>query len=170
MELAPEPALPERFIDVDTGWVMLRITPMHLTRLHGPWPKDLVRQQDVAIKAGEAFPLLPGASPVDMTLCPGMTPDELEMGTVFEPNSSLGDTSWYRWLAYIGTPFGWANDATPFFEEGRLVSLKINPPGEIYETGFERMAAYLLGVLGPPARDDKMKQWTFPWGEVQMYY
>jgi hypothetical protein len=44
-----------------------------------------------------------------------MRPSEVSAGVIFESAGSQWSRSWWRWIAYALTPFGWAMQATPEF-------------------------------------------------------
>ncbi|MCO5297743.1 MAG: hypothetical protein M9921_12880 [Fimbriimonadaceae bacterium] len=125
-------------IDAETGEVELVLVPFHLKRLHGPLVGDL---EGTGGPAGLPFPLLPNADPIVLRLRPGMTPDEIAMVSPFEPNSSLGNESWWRWHAYAWTPFGWSPWPTPHFYGGHLGYLGLD--GSDGPTAHSRMRAML---------------------------
>lgn len=104
-----------RLVDVASGSVYLRLVPHHLSRLHPPDLRgDFVPcNRDASSPYG--FPLLRGTSPVDVTLRGGMRPSDVSAGVIFESAGSQWSRSWWRWIAYALTPFGWAMFATPEF-------------------------------------------------------
>jgi hypothetical protein len=174
---------PERLFDPETGEIELVLHPFYLERLHGPWlgpPPD-----DEATRAGLFFPLLPGAQPIKITLRPGLTPQELATVSPLEPNSSVGADSWWRWSAYVWTPFGWSN-ATPFFYRDRLRTVVFDLPTEKDRwQGLEMLRDFVLSQIGQPdevrmrgcfwnrraRRHDQPELyiWHPSWGQVIVY-
>ena len=88
-----------RLIDPVTGNVLLRLVPLHLERLHGPYPPGTL-DGGSARANGLPFPFLPNAEPIDIVLRGGISPSEIGTAGGFEPNSSLGTTSWWGWDSY----------------------------------------------------------------------
>ena len=85
---------PPRLVDAASGSVYLRLVPFHLSRLH---PQEL--RGDFVPCNGDAsspyqFPLLRGASPVDVTLRGGMSPSDVSAGLIFESAGSQWSRSW----------------------------------------------------------------------------
>lgn len=127
---------PPRLVDVASGSVYLRLVPFHLSRLHPPDLRGHFVPCNGDASSPYQFPLLRGASPVDVTLRSGMTPSQVSAGVVFESGGSQWSRSWWRWIAYALTPFGWAMFPTPQFirkqtrpyeEEDLLASLSLGP-------------------------------------------
>jgi hypothetical protein len=177
---------PEHLIDPLTGIVSLFLVPFHLSRLHGPFQapdEDLIH-----LPAGMPFPLLPGGEPVEIQLVGGMTPDEIGPSCGFEPNSSLGQESWWRWAAYAYTPCGWYSWPTPFFRSGKLNSLNLGLDGQDADRSYEVIREFLLRELGEEGCESGLRsrgwgpfrapreavrrysKWIFPWGSVSVGY
>jgi hypothetical protein len=170
---------PPHLIDASSGSVHLRFFPHHLSRLH---PPDL--RGDFVPCDGDAgspyrFPLLRGAPPVDVTLRGGMRPSEVSAGLVFERAGSHWSRSWWRWIAYALTPFGWANDPTPQFIGKRsllakrdlLASLSLSPScGSTEVENFRIAEGWFRSELGPPHATRDSRRWRYEWGTVGLEY
>jgi hypothetical protein len=171
---------PPSLVDAASGSVYLRLVPLHLSRLH---PPDL--RGDFVPCNGDAsspyqFPLLRGASPVDITLRRGMRPSQVSAGVIFESAGSQWSRSWWRWIAYALTPFGWVHHPTPQFfrkqtrqhaEEDLLASLSLAPScGTSPQENFRVAEDWLVGELGPPDRSGDSREWRYEWGSVLLTY
>lgn len=170
---------PPRLIDPVSGSVHLRLVPLHLSRLH---PPDL--RGDFVPCNGDAsspyeFPLLRGASPVDVTLRGGMRPSDVSAGVVFESVGSQWSRSWWRWIAYALAPFGWVRHPTPQFirkridlaEEDLLTSLSLAPScGTTVEENFRAAEDWLVSELGSPHVAGDSREWHYEWGSVVLAY
>lgn len=173
---------PSRLVDEASGSVYLRLVPFHLSRLH---PQEL-RGDFVPCNEDASspykFPLLKGASPVDVILRGGMTPSHVSAGVIFESAGSQWSRSWWRWIAYALTPFGWAMFPTPQFirkrtgqheEEDLLASLSVSPmcPGTPQER-YRVLEDWLVGELGTPHSlgDRDLRTWRYEWGSVGLTY
>lgn len=171
---------PPRLIDAASGSVQLRLVPHHLSRLH---PPDL--RGDFVPCNGNAsnpypFPLLKGAGPVDVTLRGGMQPTEVSAGVVFESAGRQWSRSWWRWIAYALTPFGWVNDPIPEFISKRphllakrnlLASLTLPPScGASARENFRVAEDWLASELGPPDGSGDSREWHYEWGSVGVAY
>lgn len=171
---------PSRLIDPVSGMVLLRLVPLHLSRLH---PPDL--RGDFVPCNGDAsspyeFPLLRGASPVDVTLRGGMRTSEVSAGLVFEPAGDLWSLSQWRWIAYALTPFGWVRHPTPKFirkrtdliaEDDLLASLNLAPScGTSRDENFRAAEDWLVSELGPPHVAGDSREWHYEWGSVVLAY
>ncbi len=171
---------PPRLVDAASGAVHLRLVPFHLSRLH---PPDL--RGDFVLCNGDAsspyqFPLLRGASPVDVTLRGGMTPSQVSAGVIFESAGSQWSRSWWRWIAYALTPFGWAMFPTPQFirkqtrqhaEEDLLASLSVAPScGTSPQENFRVAEDWLVRELGFPESSGESRRWRYEWGSVGLRY
>ena len=171
---------PSRLIDPVSGTVHLRLVPFHLSRLH---PPDL-RGDFVPCNGDPSspyeFPLLRGASPVDVTLGEGMRPSEVSAGVVFEPAGDQWSRSWWRWIAYALTPFGWVHHPTLQFirkrtdlkaEEDLLASISFAPScGISAEENFRAAEDWLASELGPPHVAGESVEWRYEWGSVVLAY
>jgi hypothetical protein len=170
---------PPRLIDTASGSVQLRLVPHHLSRLH---PPDL--RGDFVPCNGDAsspyqFPLLRGAGPVDVTLRRGMRPSQVSVGVVFERAGSQWSRSWWRWIAYALTPFGWV-DPTPqfirkrtrlFAKEDLLASVDFMPScGTSERENFRVAEDWLVSELGPPDASGDSREWHYEWGTVGLAY
>ncbi|MGH9197886.1 MAG: hypothetical protein ACRD1T_19355 [Acidimicrobiia bacterium] len=171
---------PPRLVDAASGSVCLRLVPFHLSRLH---PPDL--RGDFVPCNGDAsspykFPLLRGASPVDVTLRGGMRPSHVSAGVIFESAGSQWSRSWWRWIAYALTPFGWVNHPTPQFfskqtrqhaEEDLLASLSLAPScGTSPQENFGVAEDWLVRELGSPQSSGDSREWRYEWGSVGLTY
>jgi hypothetical protein len=148
-----------------------------LSLCRASWTRPLARSSSPYQR-----PLLRGASPVDVTLRGGMTPSEVSAGVTFESAGSQWSRSWWRWIAYALTPFGWAMFPTPQFirkqtghheEEDLLASLSVSPmcprtPQERYRVAED----WLVGELGSPHSlgDRDLRTWQYQWGSVVLTY
>lgn len=175
---------PPRLIDGETGVVTFRLYPYHLQRLHGSWPGEVSEAQ--ATPEGLPFPLLPGSTPVELSLRRGMTPAQVSPRDLFEPNSDLGKVAWWRWHAYAKTSVGWDPFPTPFFTSNRLTQLQINPRVPDGLSGFETVLPILTSELGRPHEQNEgtekppyrgapewhatYRGWKFPWGTVYLHF
>ncbi len=169
-----------RLVDPASGSVFLRLLPHHLSRLH---PAEL-RGDFVPCNGDPSspyqFPLLRGAGPVDVTLQGGMTPTDASAGVVFESAGSQWSRSWWRWIAYALTPFGWVNHPTPEFirkhtrqhlEEDLLASLSLAPScGTSPPENFRVAEDWLARELGLPHRSGESVEWRYDWGSVGLTY
>ena len=174
---------PTKLIDPVAGTVAIRLVPFHRESLHGASSEGPSPEGDDARPLGLPFRFLPDARPIDLVLHGGMSPADIGSRGGFEPNSSLGRTSWWRWGACALTPFGWAISTTPFFEEERRwlglrrrklpTNLTIRRAGEA-EEGFNAIEAWLRRELGNPSEPTDIRPhhrtWHFPWGGVHLYY
>lgn len=96
-----------------SGSVYLRLVPFRLSRLHPPGLRgDFVPCKGDASSPYQ-LPLRRGASPVDVTQRGGMSPSQVSAGVIFESAGRQWSRSWWRWIAYARTPFGWAMFPTP---------------------------------------------------------
>lgn len=139
---------PAHLIDPTTGDVVLCLLTFHLDRIHGPYCGN---HEDQASQAGLPFPLLTDADPIQLTVRPGMTPQEISSLSPIEPNSSLGNCSWWRWHAYAWTPFGWSLWPTPTFKRGRLSNLSFDVhDGGSVDSRLSALRVYVEDELGPP--------------------
>jgi hypothetical protein len=77
-----------RLVDPGSGSVNLRLVPHYLSRLHQPELRGDYVPCDGDASSLYQFPLLKGASPVDVTLRGGMTPSQVSAGVPFEPAGS----------------------------------------------------------------------------------
>ena len=167
-------------VDAASGAVHLRLVPLHLSRLH---PPDL--RGDFVPCGGDAtspyqLPLLKGASPVDVTLLGGMSVSNVSAGVIFECAGSLWSQSWWRWIAYALTPFGWVRHPTPHFVRKQaekdedvdlLASLSLAPScGSSSQENFGVASEWLLRELGSPQLSGDRKAWRFDWGSVVLAY
>jgi hypothetical protein len=154
---------PDRLIDPVRGEVLLRLVPFYLARLAQPLPAD---ESGAARALGLPFPFLRDASPIDVTLRSGMTPADIGSAGGFEANSSLRNTSWWRWAAYARVPFGWVAFPTPFFTDGRLSHLSLQRHGTSDDDNLAVMDSWLVRELGEPA--SAQRTWAFTWGRVDL--
>jgi hypothetical protein len=169
-----------RLVDAASGSVYLRLVPHHLSRLHPPDLRgDFVPCNRDASSPYE-FPLLRGSSPVDVTLRGGMRPPDVAAGVIFESAGSQWSRSWWRWIAYALTPFGWAMFPTPEFitkqtgkhvKEDLLASLSLDPScGASAEENFRVAEDWLVRELGSPESSGDSRQWRYEWGSVGITY
>jgi len=159
---------PSRLIDRTDGTVLLRLVPFYLARLHG---SDDRADPDHVL--GLPFPFLRAAKDIDVVLRHGMTTAAIaEFGGGFEPNSSLGATSWWRWASYALTPFGWVAHPTPFFTDGRLSSVSLRRHGGTPEENFAAIDDWMRREIGAPAApiEPRSRSWTFCWGAVALAF
>lgn len=168
--MTPQP--PGHLIDPKTGTVHLLLFPYDKERLHAP-PSYL---------EGLPNPLPPDANPFSVSLRAGMTPEQIGPQGGFEQNSSLKETSWWRWDAYALTPYGWATNPVPFFDNGRLSGLNLNRQGSEEIKNWSLMSVWLEGELGPPTESksigvpwvpsntDDWRIWRFGWGGVVLTF
>ena len=167
---------PSRLIDPHTGEVLLRFLRTHLPRLHPPE----MRSPFVPCEGGSASqylsPLLKGATPIDVTLRPGMVPGQVAGGIEFEPAGDFQHRSWWRWIANALTPFGWVAHPTPHFhmtgEEHHLSAVTLVPSCVPSVEGFAAAETWLGNELGQPhvSRGRRLlsrsRRWEFQWGQV----
>jgi hypothetical protein len=169
-----------RLVDAASGSVYLRLVPHHLSRLHPPDLRgDFVPCNRDASSSYE-FPLLRGTSPVDVTLRGGMRPSEVSAGVTFESAGSQWSRSWWRWIAYALTPFGWAMQATPefirkrtghFVKEDLLASLSLPPScGVSAGVNYRVAEKWLVHELGAPESSGDSTEWRYEWGSVGITY
>jgi hypothetical protein len=171
---------PPRLVDADAGSVLIRLIPLHLSRLHPPELRG-----DFVPCGGDAsspyqFPLLKGAGPVDVTLRSGMRPSDVAAGVTFESAGSQWSRSWWRWIAYALTPFGWVNHPTPQFirkqtgqheQEDLLASLSLAPScGSSPQENFRAAEEWLVSELGLPQGSRDPQKWRYDWGSVGLGY
>src|SRR5918994_1776918 len=79
-----------RLVDAASGSVFLRLVPPHLSRLHPPDLRGDFVPCNRDASSPYRFPLLRGASPVDVTLRPGMRPSDVSAGVIFESPEASG--------------------------------------------------------------------------------
>jgi hypothetical protein len=175
---------PDRLIDRSNGTVILRLVPHYLERLHGASGVD----ESVDFRAlGLPFPFLRGGRSFDITLRQGMSPSAIGSVGGFEPNSSLGVRSWWRWASYALTPFGWAAHPTSFFDNGRLSMVQLDRVGNLPNQSFDAIVSWLVRELGEPPEstvgamspshtmgnhppEPPRRQWVYPWGSVTAFF
>ena len=154
---------PARLVDPTRGTVSLRLIPFYVERLH----KGAELADAAALSIGLPFPFLKDSEPLDLLLQSGMTTGTIAShGGGFEPNSSLGSRSWWRWAAYALTPFGWVTFPTPFFDNGRLTELTLQRHGKTPAENHAVMREWLTRELGDASGP---ASWLFEWGEVKLY-
>jgi hypothetical protein len=169
---------PPGLVDASTGTVLVRLIPHHLTRLHPPELRG-----DVVPCSGDAsspFPLLRGTGPVDVTLKRGMRPSDVSAGVILECAGRQWSRSWWRWIAYALTPFGWVNSPTPQFirtqtvqhdQEDLLASLSLAPScGASAPENFRAAEDWLVSELGTPHGSRDHPEWRYEWGSVGLTY
>ena len=171
-----------RLVDPGSGSVHLRLVPHYLSRLHPPELRGDYVPCDRDASSLYEFPLLKGASPIDVTLRGGMTPSQVSAGVIFESAGSQWSRSWWRWIAHALTPFGWVMHATPQFirkqtrqkrEENLLASLDLMPScGESPEERYRVAEDWLVSELGSPHHvgDQDRREWRYEWGSVGLEY
>ena len=99
-----------------------------------------------------------------------MRPTQVSAGVVFERAGSQWSRSWWRWIAYALTPFGWV-DPTPefitkrarlFAKESLLASLGLMPScGTSERENFRVAEDWLVGELGPPDASGDSREWHY---------
>lgn len=171
---------PPRLVDAATGTVLLRLVPHHLTRLHPPELRGDFVPCDGKANSPYQFPLLRGTGPLDVTLASGMRPADVSAGVTFESAGSQWSRSWWRWIAYALTPFGWVNFPTPQFirkqtvqdeEEDLLASLSLAPScGASSQENFRAAEDWLVTELGSPQGSRDQREWLYEWGSVRLMY
>lgn len=171
-----------RLVDPAAGTIYLRLVPHFLSRLHPPELRGDFVPCGGDPRSPYEFPLLKGASPVDVTLRGGMTPSEVSAGLTFENAGSQWSRSWWRWIADALTPFGWVRHATPQFirkvtrgegSEHLLASVGLMPScGGSLEENYRVAEQWLMRELGAPhhAGDRALRQWRYEWGSVGLHY
>lgn len=167
-------------VDAGSGSVFLRLVPHHLSRLHPPDLRGDFVPCNRDARSPYEFPLLRGASPVDVTLRGGMRPSDVSGGVTFESAGSQWSRSWWRWIAYALTPFGWAMFPTPQFirketgqdvEEDLLASLSLDPScGGSAEENFRLAEDWLVRELGSPESSGDSREWRYEWGSIGLTY
>jgi hypothetical protein len=167
-------------IDAAAGSVSLRLVPLHLSRLHPPNLRGEFVPCGGDPRSPYAFPLLREANPIDITLRGGMRPAEVSGGVIFESAGSQWSRSWWRWIAYALTPFGWVNHPTPEFirkqaspgeDENLLASLGLGPScGTSPQENFRAAEEWLEGELGSPQSAGDLREWRYEWGSVGLTY
>jgi hypothetical protein len=166
--------LPPRLIDRETGVVAFRLFPYYLRRLHGDWLGEVGEAE--ATPSGLPFPLLPGSTPIELSLRGGMTPAQVGSRDLFEPNSKLGKAAWWQWHAYAKTSVGWDPFPTPFFTSNRLTQLQFNPRVSDGLSGFEAVLQVLTSELGVPHERNEgtakppYRGWKFSWGTAYLHF
>jgi hypothetical protein len=170
-----------RLLDPASGTVYLRLVPHFLSRLHPPGLRGDFVPCGGDPRSPYEFPLLNGASPVDVSLRGGMTQSEVSAGLIFENAGSQWSRSWWRWIAHALTPFGWVH-ATPQFirkqtpergSEHLLASLGLMPTcGGSPEEHYRVVEEWLVRELGTPRHtgDRDLRRWRYEWGSVGLYY
>jgi hypothetical protein len=152
--------------------MLLRLVPFYLDRLHGPDVRGERADSD-HVRFDLPFPFLRDAEPIDVVLGPGMTPAAIaKNGGGFEPNSSLGATSWWRWASYAITPFGWVAFPVAYFTNGVLSEVSLGRHGSTPERNFEATKTWLRQEIGAPPTvpsADSML-WTFRWGTMTLSF
>jgi hypothetical protein len=171
---------PASLVDAATGSVCLRLVPHHLSRLHPPDLRGDFVPCNRDASSPYRFPLLRGASPVDVTLRRGMRPSDLSAGVIFESAGSQWSRSWWRWIAYALTPFGWVDHPTPEFfrkrtrqhaEEDLLASLSLAPScGTDPQENFRAAEDWLVRELGSAHSSGESREWRYEWGSVVLTY
>lgn len=171
---------PPRLVDAASGSVWLRLVPFHLPRLQPPHLRGDFVPCNGDASSPYQFPLLRGASPVDVTLRGGMTPSHVSAGVIFESAGSQWSRSWWRWIAYALTPFGWVNHPTPQFfrkqtrqhaEDDLLASLSLAPScGISPQENFRVAGDWLVRELGSPQSSGDSREWRYEWGSVGLTY
>ena len=154
-------------VDAGSGSVSLRLVPHHLPRLH---PPDL-RGEFVPCggdpNSPYEFPLLRGASPVDVSVRGGMKTSEVSGGVILESAGSHWSRSWWRWIAHALTPFGWVYPTPEFIrkqtgqhvEGDLLASLSLTPMCDGKAQERYRVAEdWLAGELGSPESSGDLRE------------
>jgi hypothetical protein len=81
-----------------------------------------------------------------------MPPEEVSGGIAFEPEGDFEARSWWRWIVYALTPFGWVFHPTPHFrmsgELEQLQALTLTPSCASPDQGFADAARALERDLG----------------------
>lgn len=173
-------ALP-RLVDPTSGSIFLKLVPVFLSRLHPPELRGEFVPCGGDPQSPFEFPLLRGASPVDVELRGGMTPSEVSAGLPFEYAGSQWSRSWWRWIATALTPFGWVMHATPqFMHQGRgkeseprlaLLELPLDCGGS-WEPNDHVACEWLVRELGEPHEvgERDSRRWRYEWGSVWLHH
>ena len=109
-----------------------------------------------------------------------MRPSDVSAGVIFESAGSQWSRSWWRWIAYALTPFGWAMFPMPQFirkqtrqneEEDLLASLGLGPScGTSPQENFRVAEDWLVRELGSPQSSEDSREWRYEWGYVGLTY
>lgn len=152
--------------------MLLRLVPFYLARLHGADVSGELADPD-HVRFDLPFPFLRGAEPMDVVLRAGITPAAIaQSGGGFEPNSSLGPTSWWRWASYALTPFGWVTFPVAFFTDGVLTEVSLERHGRTRDENFEAMKSWLYHEIGDPTTATSLASlaWSFEWGSARLSF